>query len=243
MSQLATTTTAQAGDDQNAAAAGARLDSLKPLLLDAVLPMASYYLLSKAFGMSTMAALAWSSVVPAVRTGWGLVRERRVNGLAALILTANVAGLLLSLIAGDPRLMLAKDSGVTGTIGLVVLLSVFAGRPLMSVPLKLWVTKGKADRSRAWDRLVLTSSRFARFERRFSLVWGGVLFGEAVVRVVGAYTLPVDTMVWLSTVLSIAGVLVAIWVSGGSAVDPMEKMVDREIEEREMEERGLAGIR
>ncbi|MEU5895830.1 hypothetical protein [Streptomyces venezuelae] len=34
-------------------------------------------------------------------------------------------------------------------------------------------------------------------ERMFSVVWGAALFGEAVLRVVGAYTLPVDTMVWL----------------------------------------------
>ncbi|MEU6122248.1 VC0807 family protein [Streptomyces sp. NPDC047123] len=203
---------------------GARGGSLQPLLLDAVLPTALYYLLSKGFDMGTLAALAWSSVVPAGRTAWGLVRERRINGLAALILTANVVGLLLSLVAGDPRLMLAKDSGITATVGLAVLASVVAGRPLMTAALKPWVTKGNAARDAAWERLS-AERRFVRRERTFSVVWGVALFGEALVRVVGAYTLSVDTMVWLGGVVAAVAITGAVLVSGGLAVGPMEEMV------------------
>ncbi|CAM5293416.1 hypothetical protein SALBM311S_05184 [Streptomyces alboniger] len=68
--------------------------------------------------MSTVAALGWSSVLPAVRTGWSAVKDRTVNGLAALILFVNVVGLLLGFVAGDPRLMLAKDSGVSSVVGM-----------------------------------------------------------------------------------------------------------------------------
>ncbi|MEU1334463.1 VC0807 family protein [Streptomyces sp. NPDC005865] len=216
---------AGAGDD----ARKARIESLKPLVLDALVPTASYYLLSKGFGMGTLAALGWSSVVPAGRTAWGLVKERRVNGLAALILTANVVGLLMSLIAGDPRLMLAKDSGITATVGIAVLLSVVAGRPLMTAALKPWVTKGDAARSAAWERLSAQRGPFARLERTFSVVWGVALFGEALLRVVGAYTLPVDTMVWLGGAIA-AGVITLTAVAGGRlVVVPMEKLVEEAV--------------
>ncbi|MFD4634189.1 VC0807 family protein [Streptomyces sp. NPDC058284] len=218
--------------DVRAAVAGdarkARLESLKPLVLDALVPTASYYLLSKGFGMGTMAALGWSSVLPAGRTVWGLVRERRVNGLAALILVANVVGLLLSLIAGDPRLLLAKDSGITATVGIAVLLSVVAGRPLMTTGLKPWVTKGDAARTAAWERLSAERGRFARLERMFSAGWGLALFGEALLRVVGAYTLPIDTMVWLGGVIAAVTITLTVAVSGRLVVEPMEKMVCKE---------------
>ncbi|MEU6826153.1 VC0807 family protein [Streptomyces atriruber] len=231
MSQLATdalvevqpaTTTADAADDVRKA----RRESLKPLVLDALVPTASYYLLSKGFGMGTMAALAWSSVVPAARTVWGLVKERRVNGLAALILTANVVGLLMSLIAGDPRLMLAKDSGITATVGIAVLLSVVAGRPLMTAALKPWVTKGNAAKTAVWERLSAERGRFARLERMFSVLWGLALFGEALLRVVGAYTLPVDTMVWLGGAIAAGTITLTMFVSGALVVGPMEKLVE-----------------
>lgn len=65
MSQLVVQTPIKSAD---AAAApqsdrAALLGSLKPLVVDVVVPMASYYVLSKGFGMSTLAALGWSSVL------------------------------------------------------------------------------------------------------------------------------------------------------------------------------------
>ncbi|MFG2649698.1 VC0807 family protein [Streptomyces sp. NPDC048436] len=231
MSQLATPahTTTTATSAATPTARQSRWESLKPLVLDAVVPTASYYLLSKGFGMGTMGALAWSSVVPAGRTLWGVVRERRVNGLAALILAANVVGLLLSLVAGDPRLMLAKDSGITATIGIAILWSVAAGRPLMTAGLKPWVTKGNAARTAVWDRLIGEQGRFARLERTFSVLWGVALFGEAVLRVVGAYTLSIDTMVWLGGAIAAVTITATVFVSGGRVVGPMEMIVSEEL--------------
>ncbi|MEU7132340.1 VC0807 family protein [Streptomyces sp. NPDC046261] len=203
-------------------------ESLAPLVVDAVIPMVAYYVLSDGFGMSTLAALAWSSALPAARTVWGLVRDRRLNGLAALILVVNAVGLLLSSVTGDVRLMLAKESVGSAVVGLVVLVSVAVGRPLMTVALRPWVTKGEPAKHAAWDRLARISGRFRRAERTFSVVWGTALLAEAVARVVGVYTLPVDTMVWLGNVILAFALLLAFLVGGATAVDPMEKMVAAE---------------
>ncbi|MCB5908414.1 VC0807 family protein [Streptomyces pinistramenti] len=205
------------------------VQSFLPLIVDAGIPLASYYVLSGGFGLGTVAALAWSSVVPALRTVWGLASSRRVNGLALLILLVNAAGLALSTMTGDPRLMLAKDSGVSSVVGIAVLVSVRYGRPLMTAGLKPWVTKGTAAGTAAWERLSARSAPFRRAERRFSAIWGSVLLAECVARVVGAYTLPVDTMVWLGTVIAVVAILVAMVVAGGSCAEPMEKMVQAEL--------------
>lgn len=206
------------------------LEGLKPLVLDAAVPISSYYLLNKGFGMSTVAALGWSSVVPALRTVWSVLRERSLNALAALILVVNVVGVLLASVTGDPRLMLAKDSGVSSAIGIGVLVSVAMGRPVMTAGLKPWITKGEPQRTAAWERLAASEPRFVRAERRFSLVWGIALLAECLVRIVGAYTVPVDTMVWLGTVILVVAVVLAMVVSGQLAIGPMEKMVECELE-------------
>ncbi|WP_028805566.1 VC0807 family protein [Streptomyces sp. 142MFCol3.1] len=200
-----------------------------PLIMDVAVPLASYYLLKNGFGMSTVAALAWSSVVPAVRTLWSLVRERTFNGLAGLILLVNVVGLLLSLVAGDPRLMLAKDSGVSSVVGIGILVSVRLGRPMMTQGMKPFLIKGDPAKNAAWERLLAGSERFRQAERTFSLIWGAALLGECVLRVVGAYTLPVDTMVWLGTVVMVATIGLAILLSGRFAVVPMEKLLEQEL--------------
>ncbi|WP_262063533.1 VC0807 family protein [Streptomyces sp. STR69] len=208
---------------------GSMKKNLAPLLLDVAVPIGSYYLLKSGFGMGTVAALGWSSVVPAVRTVWGVVVERTVNAFAALILFVNVVGLSLSLVAGDPRLMLAKDSGVSSAIGIGVLVSVVMGRPMMTAGMKPWLVKGDPEREAAFERLLRGSAAFRRAERLFSLVWGVALLGECVARVVGAYTLPVDTMVWLGTVVMVGTMGVTAVVSGGLAAGPMAEMISDEL--------------
>ncbi|MET7738054.1 VC0807 family protein [Streptomyces sp. NPDC005402] len=199
--------------------------NLAPLIVDVAVPIGAYYLLKDGLGMSTLMALGLSSVVPAVRTGWSVARERTVNGLAALILVVNVVGLLLSFVAGDPRLMLAKDSGVSSVIGIGVLVSVALGRPMMTAGMKPWLVKGIEEREAAWARLQAGSADFRRAERRFSVVWGVVLLTECVLRVVGAYTLPVDTMVWLGSVVMVVSMVVAFLVSGAIGAGPMARML------------------
>lgn len=208
---------------------GSMKRNVAPLLADVAVPIGSYYLLMSGFGMGTVAALGWSSVVPALRTGWGVVAERKVNAFAALILFVNVVGLLLSLVAGDPRLMLAKDSGVSSAVGIGILVSVWVGKPMMTAGMKPFLVKGDPAREAAFERLLSGSVEFRRAERRFSSVWGVMLLGECLARIVGVYTLPVDTMVWLGTVVMIGTIAVTSVVSGGLAAGPMAEMIDAEL--------------
>ncbi|GGW24885.1 VC0807 family protein [Streptomyces alanosinicus] len=210
------------------------LDNFLPLIVDVAVPLGSYYLLKDGFGMSTFAALGWSSVVPALRTLWGLVRERKVNGLAGLILLVNVVSLMLTFVSGDPRLMLAKDGAVSSTVGIGILLSVRMGRPMMTAGLKPFLVKADAAKEAAWTRLVsgasARSAAFLRKERAYSVVWGLALLAECGARVVGAYTVPADTMVWLGTVFVVGAIGIGMLVGGGLAIAPMEKMLKAETE-------------
>ena len=71
------------------------------------------------------------------------------------------------------------------------------------------------------------SARFRRLELAFSTIWGLALLADCVARLVGAYTLPVTTMVWLSTVITLGSIGVAILV-GGAAAGPIQEMIDAE---------------
>ncbi|MGW3494347.1 VC0807 family protein [Streptomyces sp. NPDC001020] len=204
-------------------------NSFAPLIMDVAVPVGSYYLFKNGFGASTLMALGLSSVLPAVRTAWGAIKERKVNGLAALILFVNVVGLSLSFNAGDPRLMLAKDSAASSAIGIGILVSVALGKPMMTAGMKPWLVKGDAVREAAFARLQSQSPAFQRAERVFSLVWGAILLTECVVRVVGAYTLPADTMVWLGSVIMGVSLLLAFLVSGALAAGPMVGMLAAEL--------------
>ncbi|MFG2006605.1 VC0807 family protein [Spirillospora sp. NPDC048911] len=200
---------------------------MAPLALDVAVPLGTYYALHKGLGMGLVASLVLSSVVPGLRTVVSAVKDRAFNGLAGLILIVNVAGIVLSFVTGDARLMLAKDSGVSSVIGLAILVSAFGAKPLMSAGLKPFLTVGDAARDAAWERLAAASPAFRRLERRFSLIWGAALVTECLVRLAGAFTLPVETMAWASAVILLVAVAAAAVLSG-PATEPMKKMITAE---------------
>jgi len=201
--------------------------ALRPLLIDVGIPLGSYYLLHGAFGLSIWLSLALSSVGPAIRALASVAAERKLNLLALLMLAVNLAGIVVSFLTGDPRAMLAKDSLVSSVIAFMILASVAARRPLMSAGLKPFMTKGTPERAAAWDRLSAGCARFRRLELLFSAIWGFALLADCIARLVGAYTLPVTTMVWLSTVIILGAVGLGI-VAGGFPASSIQKMVDAE---------------
>jgi hypothetical protein len=217
--------------------------SLVPLVVDVGIPVGSYYLLHSGLGLSLWLSLALSSVVPAVRSVTGLVAQRELNVLALLMLFVNVAGIAVSFATGDPRLMIAKDSMISSVIAVAILVSVAARRPLMTAGLKPFLTRGTSGRTAAWDRLAAGSARFRRLEGLYSAIWGVALLADCVARLIGAFTLPVSTMVWLGTALTGAAIGIAI-TAGGVAAAPMQKLIEAETDtEAEAETRSEAGAR
>jgi len=227
----APTRTAPTGTAPTGAETGrgpATASSLRSLAIDVAVPLGSYYLMRDALGLSLWLSLALSSIVPVFRSVFAAVAQRRLNVLALLMLAVNVAGIGVSFWTGDPRMMIAKDSVISSVIALAILGSVALRRPLMSEGLQVFVTRGSAKRTAAWHRLAAGSPRFRRLELAFSAIWGTALLADCVARLIGAFTLPVTTMVWMGTVMLLGAIGLAIIV-GGLAVGPMEKMLEAEL--------------
>jgi len=227
---LAQTSTKNSAKNSTNTPAPAPAETDKPDLrglATALSPLGTYYLLHNGFGVGLVASLALSSVVPGVRTVLSLFRDRNLNALATLMLVVNLLGIALSFATGDPRLMIAKDSVISSVIAVSILLSVAGRRPMMSAGLKPMITKGDPAKAAAWDRLTAGSAPFRRAESLFSLIWGAALLADCAARFVGAFTLPVATMIWLSTVILVAAIGAGI-AFGSLASNPIEKMVAAE---------------
>ncbi|MEU5259998.1 VC0807 family protein [Amycolatopsis sp. NPDC021455] len=185
---------------------------LKTLAIDIAVPIGAYYALHS-FGASDFAALALAGVFPLARTLYQFAKDRTINGLALVVLVTNVVGMLLTFVSGDARMMIAKDSLGSGITGLVILVSAFTAAPIMTKTMRPFLTRGNAEREAAWERLSGTA-KFDAILRRCSVIWGIGFALESSVRVLGAFTLPVATMVWLSTTIFAASFAVIMVVSG-----------------------------
>jgi hypothetical protein len=199
--------------------------ALRPLIVDVGIPLGLYYLL-RHFGVGVVPALAYSSILPAADSIVGLVKDHKVNLLALLMVAVNVVGIAVTFWSGDPRLMLAKEAAVSSTIGIALLVSAVIGRPLMTAGLRPVLVKADAAKEAAFDRLQDQSPRFRRLECLFSAAWGAILLIDCVVRIVCVFSLPVSTMVWLATVITLGAVGVGMVMSGpfSAAMDKMVKL-------------------
>jgi hypothetical protein len=200
---------------------------LRDLVVDVGVPVGSYYV-ARAAGCDLFAALIISSALPLLRTVVALVRGHKLDGLALVVLAVNAVSLAISFWSGNPRFMLAKDGAVTSILAVAILVSVLARKPLITAGMRPFVTRGNAAKEAAFGRLLVSSDRFRQLEARFSVIWAGAFLVDCLARVTVAVILPVNTVVWLSTVLSVgcigAGILV-----GGVVADRIEKLVSAEV--------------
>lgn len=168
-------------------------------------PVVIYYGL-RAAGVSVYLALLADTLVSAAFTGYKLLRERTLDGLSAFFTVMLGVAVVVSLISGDERLLLAKEGWVTAAAGLWFLASVRMPRPLAYL-----FTRPLLERRYPfgplrepwevyWERL----PRFRRIWRVSSAIWGVALLLDAAARVAIAYALPVDTVRVAGTLLYVA---------------------------------------
>ncbi|GAA5182505.1 hypothetical protein GCM10023322_19650 [Rugosimonospora acidiphila] len=183
---------------------GGALKSVGPVLIrDVILPYAVYYVVHHQ-GVSNVSALAAGGAVNAVFVIAGLIRRRRVETLGLVVLITFVLGIAASYLTGNARFALAKDSVITGGVGIAFLASLLAARPVMYLMIRQMLSGGDPAKAAAMDARWDDSAKFRSRQRLMTAVWGAGLLGEAIVRLVVISIVPVSTGAAASTVILIA---------------------------------------
>jgi hypothetical protein len=172
---------------------------VQTILLSVVAPIVIYSMLTDR-GVGEVPALIISGIGPVVDLVITMLVSRRVDEFSIFVLVLLVIGVVTSLLFDDPRLLLLKESAVTGLFGVVLLGSLLAPRPLMFYFGRRFATGGSAEKIAWWNGLWQYQG-FRHTQRVLTLVWGVTLLGEAVLRGVLAFVLPVGTMVVINSVL------------------------------------------
>ena len=175
----------------------ARWRFLRMLALDAVVPLIVYYAV-RAFGASPWSALVAGAAVPLLRIVRAAATKRRVETTGWFTLSLLAAGTAVGMLAADPRLLMARESCLTGIAGLWILATMKARHPLVyTATIRILPVETAATWQRAWE----TSHEFRRVMRGMTLAFGLAFLVDAAARVVMAYTLPLDLVPVLSAAL------------------------------------------
>ena len=179
------------------------------LAIDIVVPLLLFYTLRRA-GAPLLTASVASGSVPGLHTLISLARGR-ADMLGLVMLTLFTAGTVVAYLRGDPRIIFAKDGWLTGMLGLWVIVSLQTRQPFMlHLGRTIATVKKGLAAGAAWERRWTDEPRFRHDIRLVSRVIGIVLVLDAVVRIVIAYTLPVDLVPLASNVqyvVMLAGLL------------------------------------
>lgn len=185
-----------------AAGSGRRLpvSDLLTLGMDVVVPVALYYLL-RAAGASPVLAMIIAIVPTGVYLAARAIKRRKIDALGIFVLVLLVVGVLVSLISGSPRFLLAKSGWVTAVIGIAFFVTLLLARPMAFTLARAMLRRSPLGRTLdtdSWDDRWRRDPSFRRPWRVSTIMWGTGLLADALVRVVMAYSLPVDTVPALS---------------------------------------------
>lgn len=177
---------------------------------DVIVPIGLYYAL-RAVDVSIWWALLAGGIIPLWRTGRTFVKTGTIDRISGAVLVMMVFGTVVSVFTGSPQLLMARESWGTGIFGLWILSTLLgAGEPFLLSALYRVVPASQCEH---WREQWRTSAPFRRTLRWMTAAWGVAFVADAVARVVMAYTLPLDVVPVLSTVLLIA-LLVAVHFAG-----------------------------
>lgn len=170
------------------------------LVVDVGVLLALYYVL-RAAGTGVFLSLLLGAIVPAASSLAGLIRSRTLDRLGVFVLSTMLLGVEGSLISGSPRFLLAKEAWLTAVIGVWLLASSRRERPLSFAFARAALEGRERFTTESWDWLWERPLNFRRGWRSSSVTWGVGLLVDAALRVVFAYSLPVDVVPALSAAL------------------------------------------
>lgn len=193
------------------------------LVIDVGIPLAIYYI-SKRY-ISILIALILSGIPPLLSVIYTFIKRKRLDILGCIFVVSYIVSAVLSLITGDVRLALLRDSTVTALISVMFFVTLiplktrwFTVRPLIfmitqqmfsNTPPLTWVDQEGKECSQPlidfnWEHISL----FRKFCYIITAAWSVVLMGEFIAKIIMIEsTLDIDRIVLYGNIILIVVVV------------------------------------
>src|SRR5215469_1002333 len=170
------------------------------IVLNAVFPVILYQLSKRYYSPSEFTALVVAALFPIGKSGFELIYRRQLDPISILVLLGIGADSVALLFGGSPRLLLVRESLITGVFGLACFLSLLLPRPMMFYFARYFIAGTDPARTTrfnaAWQ---FPEVRFCH--RLITMVWGCVFAGELILRIVLIYNLPAALVLVISPIV------------------------------------------
>jgi hypothetical protein len=171
---------------------------LPSLVVDGLCPFLTYELLMWYVpDMSQVVALGVGAIFPAVNGVASIARRRHLDFIGAVVLVGLAVSIVATIVSRDAKILLIRESFVTGALGVLCLLSLLWPRPLMFYVGRQFSAGQDAGRLAEFDAKWSVPG-FRRTLRVLTIVWAIGWIGEFALRVVMVWTLSVPQVLAIS---------------------------------------------
>lgn len=172
------------------------------LIVNLVLPWAIYRWALPHFG--SLGALYASAVPP---LAWSLVefaKLRRIDALSAIVLLGIVLSIVSMALGGSERILLVRESLVSGAIGIAFLFSLFLERPLVFHLARAAIARKQGEVAGRFEALYNERPHLRAAFHQMTLVWGAGLTAETALRCWLAWRWPIERSLVVLPIISYA---------------------------------------
>ncbi len=143
---------------------------------------------------SEVASLLAGGLLPTAWEVVSLVRHRRLDPVSTLNILALGVNIALVCTSGSARMLLVKESFVTGAIGAAFLLTLLGRRPAIYYLARQAVTGNVQANVERYEDAWVRAPTMRWMMRAMTAVWGGVMLSELGLRIAMVLLLTIEQM-------------------------------------------------
>ena len=173
------------------------------ILINAILPLITYKILINHIP-SSITALIISTTIPIIDNIYYIIKEKKIDIFASLIILGFIVGIISMLFSGSQKLLLIRQSYITAVIGILFLISMFFPKPMIYYLAKKFINSqdkyAKNNKSTIDEKC---KNPHFRFSMKFlTFIWGICLVLEAVCNISLVFILSVSKYMLISPLVS-----------------------------------------
>jgi hypothetical protein len=189
----------QIANDRSQAASYRKLSIAVEVAVNFLLPWLVFHFTKNRFGETN--GLLLSSIPPILWSIFGVIRFRRLDAVSVIVVLGILISLAIFALGGSPRMLLVRESLITGVVGILLLGSLLLPRPLMFYVAQATAAQHSPEDAQNFGAL-WTRPNFVKCMYRLTLVWGVGLLLEACVRVGLAWRIAIEQFLIVSPIIA-----------------------------------------
>jgi intracellular septation protein A len=168
------------------------------IVINGAIPLFIYNILLGHF--SSFKSLLIATLIPVADNLFHVLRYRKADAFGLFMLTNFILSLLAFALSGNEKLILMRESMITGILGLIFLGSLFYSKPLMYY---FAIRFSAGDETKNREKFEANwSIAYFRFVLRFLTgIWGTALLGEAILKIILVNELSISEFLAVSQII------------------------------------------